>query len=198
MNLAIIGSALSGGAIQIIDIINGDRISCSMYIYDDNNELHGKDVLGVPIIGAVARAKSDYISGKIDAAVIAVGSILPRKRLFDEISATGIKMCNIISSLAVVSSTAKIGVGNILLPFVYLGPNVKIKDNNFITTGTQINHDSTLGSNCYFSAGVTVAGRVKIGNAVRADTAASVTADAVVVDGSILNPGVSFGPIRGA
>lgn len=169
-----------------------------MFIYDDNSELHGKDVLAVPIIGAVREVTSDHESGKIDAAVIAVGSLEPRRRLYDEVLATGIKMYNVISSLAVVSSTAQIGFGNVLLPFVYLGPNVVIADNNFITTGTQINHDSTLGSHCYLSAGVTVAGRVKIGNAVRADTAASITADAIVVDGSILNPGVSFGPIRGA
>ena len=49
--------------------------------------------------------------------------------------------------------------GNIILPHVYIGPRVVIGDNNYITTSTTINHDTSIGNHCYFSTSVSVAGR---------------------------------------
>ena len=84
-----------------------------------------------------------------------------------------------------------------ILPLVYIGPMVNIGHNNYFTTSSVINHDSVIGSHCYFSTSVNVAGRVSIGDEVRLDTAASVTADAVLPDCSLVGPNQSFGPIRG-
>ena len=41
MKLAIIGSALAGGAVQIIDILLEDQLASDIRIYDDSDEAQG-------------------------------------------------------------------------------------------------------------------------------------------------------------
>ena len=197
MKLAVIGSAVAGGGIQIIDILQDEGIADDIRIYDDAEEVQGRNVLGIPIVGTLDRLCSDISDGLVDSAVIAVGSIAPREALYKRYSRSSLVFPNIISSRSTISRSATLGNGNIILPHVYIGPNVRIMNNNYFTTSVVINHDSTVGSSCYFSTSVSVAGRVSIEDRVRLDTASCVTADAVVLSDSLVGPGESFGPIRG-
>ena len=197
MKIGIIGSALAGGSVQIIDLLLDDNLASDIRIYDDREDAQGCEVLGVPVVGPIDRIDSDASDGFIDSAVIAVGSVVPRRELFERFSETSLYFPNIISSKSIISRTTVLGVGNIVLPNVYLGPRVSIGDNNYFTVSTVVNHDSIIGSGCYFSTAVSVAGRVKIGDYCRFDTACCVTADAVVQSNALIGPGHSFGPVRG-
>jgi sugar O-acyltransferase (sialic acid O-acetyltransferase NeuD family) len=197
MKLAVIGSAINGGAVQIIDILDSDKLCESIRVYDDAEEAQNTDVLGVPVVGPLERIMHDFHDKKIDSAVIAVGSINPRKKIFNQLTKSGIDMPNIISKRSIISNSCTIGFGNVILPLVYLGPKVTIGNNNYFTTSTVINHDSMVGSHCYFSTNVSIAGRVQIGNEVRLDAGSSIAADAVLTDCSLIGVGQSFGPVRG-
>ena len=197
MKLAILGSALAGGGVQIVDILLEENIALDIRIYDDREDAQGCNVLGVPVVGALDRLPRDISDDYIDSAIIAVGSIGPRQELFKRYSKTSLKFPNIISSRSTVSQSAILGRGNVVLPHVYIGPRVLVGDNNYFTTSTVINHDTSIGSHCYFSTSVSVAGRVVISNRVRLDTACCVTADSIVEDDSLIGPGESFGPVRG-
>ena len=197
MRLAIVGSALAGGAIQIVDILKDDYCLELVEIYDDREDAQGKNVLGVPVHGKIAEVEYSFKSGRVTHAVVAVGTVKPRNELYGWIKELGIEIPNIVSSKAIVSHSTVMGEGNIILPFTYIGPSVTIGDNNYITTGSVINHDTTIGSGCYFSTGVKIAGRVRIGDGVRLDTNSAVTADAHVVSDSHIQAGVCYGPLRG-
>ena len=202
MKLAIIGSALAGGGVQIVDVLLENSASpkldiSDIRIYDDDGEAEDCNVLGVPVVGSLDRLQIDLSDGLIDSAVIGVGSIAPRQLLFRTYSATCLQFPNIISTKATVSRSARLGKGNVILPHVYIGPRVYIADNNYITTSTTINHDTSVGSHCYFSTAVSIAGRVQIEDCIRFDTSCSVTADATVKTNTLIGPGESFGPTRG-
>ena len=196
MKLAIIGSALTGGAIQIVDICLGDGIANELRIYDDDPRANGASILGVPVVGTTDQVSSDFANNLVDSVIVAVGSINSRFMLFQKINCEEYPIINIISRKATISSSVKIGKGNVILPNVYIGPNVTIGDNNYITTSSVVNHDSSIGSHCYFSTSVSVAGRVKIGSKVRLDTSCSVSADAIIEDRAHLLPGKNYGPLR--
>lgn len=196
MKLAVIGSALAGGSVQIVDVLLDDFLAENIRIYDDSESAQGCEVLGIPVVGPLERILSDYKNGIVDTAIIAVGSIIPRTHLYEKFSDNGIPFPNIVSKRAVVSNSAKLGRGNVILPNAYIGPKVRLGNNNYITTATTINHDSSVGSHNYFSTAVSVAGRVRIGNCIRFDSACCVTADAIVEDDSMIGPGESFGPTR--
>ena len=197
MKLAIIGSALAGGSLQIVDLLLDDNLASEIRIYDDREDAQGCEVLGVPVVGSIDRIISDASDGFIDSAVIAVGSIAPRRELYKKFSETSLHFPNIISSKSIISRSTVLGKGNVVLPNVYIGPKVSIGNNNYFTTSTVINHDTTIESGCYFSTAVSVAGRVNIGDHCRFDTACCVTADAVVRSNALIGSGDSFGPKRG-
>ena len=170
MRLAIIGSALAGGGVQIVDVLLNDQLATDIRIYDDREDAQGHSVLGVPVVGTLERLFQDISDGFVDSAIIGVGSVGPRKELYVRYSKTSLHFPNIISSKACVSQSAVLGMGNVVLPNVYIGPRASIADNNYFTTSTTINHDTRIGSHCYFSTSVSVAGRVNIGNSIRFDT----------------------------
>lgn len=109
-----------------------------------------------------------------------------------------VKIGTIISKHSTISQTALIKEGCVVLPSVYIGPGVIVGFNNFITTGSLINHDTIIGDNNYFSTGVMCAGRVSIGNDNRLDTGAIVLADAVIGNSDHIKPGIAYGPQRKA
>ena len=128
MKIAIIGSALTGGGVQIIDILLEDGSASDIRIYDDHNDAQGINVLGLPVVGTLDRLIPDANDGLIDSAIIAVGSIRPREELFNKFSSnSGLFFPNIISSKSIVSQSAVLGKGNVILPNVYIGPRVELK-----------------------------------------------------------------------
>ena len=197
MKIGILGSATNGGAIQIVDILQELGTCSTIRIYDDSQQSRHMNVLGCSVVGPIDAVSTDVHRGIIDAIVVAVGSILPRERIFKKAEQLGVNMPNIIAPSALISKSASLGKGNVILPQTYIGPGVAVSDNNYITTASVINHNSTIGSHCYLSAGVTIAGRVRIGDRVRLDTNCIITADADVSDDSLVLAGEVFGPTRG-
>ena len=50
--MAIVGSALAGGAAQIIDALDGSAELVAVAIYDSDARAMGQSVLGVPVRGS--------------------------------------------------------------------------------------------------------------------------------------------------
>lgn len=189
LRIAVVGSALGGGAAQVIDAISRSADQVAVAIYDNNPEALGISLHGIQVAGPSNTVIQAYKSGSFDAAIIAIGNIQLRKEVFDSLIHASIPLCNVIDRDAVVSRTAKIGIGNVFLCHSYVGPGVIIRDNCYIITGSRINHDSTLGSHCYLSTGVSIAGRVEVGDMVKFDTASGSAPDCLIPAGTCLKPG---------
>ena len=189
LRIAVVGSALGGGAAQVIDAISRSADQVAVAIYDNSPEAIGKCIHGIQVAGSSKSVIQAYKAGAFDAAIIAIGNINLRKEVFDWLAHASIPLCNVIDRDAVVSATAEIGIGNVFLCHSYVGPGVIIRDNCYIITGSRINHDSSLGSHCYLSTGVSIAGRVKVGDMVKFDTASGSAPDCLIPAGTYLQPG---------
>lgn len=187
--VAIAGSALGGGAAQVIDAIRRGFDYDAVGIFDNNEEAWGKDVDGVKVVGSSKEIVEAYRSGLFDAVVIAVGDVVMRRDLFEVLKLKLVPFCNVIDKDAIISPSAKIGIGNVFLCHSYVGPGVTIGDNCYIITGSRINHDSQVGSHCYLSTGVSIAGRVRVGDLVKFETASGSAPDCHIPSGSTVPPG---------
>jgi sugar O-acyltransferase (sialic acid O-acetyltransferase NeuD family) len=188
--LAIIGSALSGGAAQIIDAVSTQCDYKAVAIFDNQEKLRGTNVLGVPVVSTSSDVEIYWKRGLFDEAVIAIGGDLKeRERLFKYFRSIGVPFANIIDRTAEIRTGAKIGCGNVILAKVFVGPLVSIGDNCYVITNTCINHDSRVGSHVYFSAGCVIAGDVEIGDRVRFDTASGAKARIRIRDDSSVTAG---------
>ncbi|MFZ4775250.1 MAG: hypothetical protein ACOYM3_07810 [Terrimicrobiaceae bacterium] len=180
--LAIIGSALSGGAEQIIDALAGGDLFGEILLFDNDLSAIGTEIMGAYVVDSSANILEWHRKNRFDCAVIGIGRVEEREKIFQHLSGEGVAFTNIIDKAANIRPSVSMGAGNVILANVYLGPSVIIGDNNYIITNTHINHHSIIGSHCYFSSGCTLAGRVHVGNKVRFDTASGSKADIKIHD----------------
>ena len=189
--LAIIGSALSGGAAQIIDAVRTCREYEVVAIFDKDVRAIGTSILDVPVLASSTEVERYWKSGLFEEAVIGLGGNLKeRERIFNTLNSIGVLFANVIDRTVQIRSNVKMGRGNVLLANTFIGPFVTIGDNCYVITNTCINHDSIIGSHTYFSAGCVIAGNVQVGSRVRFDTASGAKAKVFVADDTVVSAGV--------
>lgn len=170
--LAILGSAVSGGALQVIDAALTTNDLLPACIYDSDPHSHGTQVLGIPVVGSTEICLEEFKKNRFDCAVVAIGGNTKiRQLVFEKIKTQKIPLANVISQHAMISSSARFGEGNVVLPGVYIGPLVIVHDNCYFISGTTINHHTIIHSHSYCSTGVSIASHVVVGSGSRFDTA---------------------------
>ena len=157
-------------------------------LYDDNSDLQGKSVLGVPVIGKIKNFPENVPSGPIEF-FIATGNNNFRSQCYNKIVDAGYRLVNVIHPSAVVSKSAKIGMG------VFVGANATINNNSIIGNGVLINtgaiveHDNVIEDFVNISSNVSTAGRVKIRRNAFLGIGASIIPDIKIGENSIVGAG---------
>lgn len=104
---------------------------------------------------------------KIQFAFISFGQIIKkfdRQKAYDELKKLGFKFPVIKSKTALVSKTANILDGSIIMHRSIVNSDVKIGYNNIVNTGSIIEHDVSIGNHNHIAPGAIINGGVKIGN----------------------------------
>ncbi len=188
--IGIIGGVSGGGALIVIDAllkIPSMQASC---IFDQELSYVGKEVLGVPIIGNIEKLASSLLNKTIDKVVIAFNRNLEeRASLYTQLRQQGVPFCNIIDPSVEIRNQVELGTGNIILAKSYIGAYCQIGDNNFITSGTHLEHGNILGSHCAFGPLVATSGNVTIGDRVRFATGIVVEPDISIGNDVVISSG---------
>lgn len=122
------------------------------------------EILGLPVI-AFENIEEKYETSQYKV-LIALGyknmnSL--RENVFEQVQNKGYEIEGFIHPSALIN-TKDIGVGNIFLENVFIGPHTQIGNGNIFWNGANISHDANIGNYNYFSPSTTMAGNVKIGN----------------------------------
>ena len=102
-------------------------------------------------------------------AFITIGQIknsLNREKLFNKLKKLNYTIPQISSRLSIISKSAKIEEGTIVMNGAIIHSDVKIGFNSIINTRAIIEHDVEIGNNSHISTGAIINGNVKIGNNV--------------------------------
>ena len=183
------------GAVQIIDALARQPQQRAVAILDDNAALHGKQVAGVPILGAIdlARAADMHAAGQFDAAVISISTSIPaRARIFAQWKDRGIPFANVIHPSCVVGINVTWGEGNVVMALCHFGACATIGDNNFLSAFCSIEHHCTLGSHCSFGPAVVTSSRVRIGDRVRFGTGIHIEPGIQIGEDSVIASGLAI------
>lgn len=122
-------------------------------------------VLSIPVLGGISWLEKYYEDG-VRYIFLAIGDNVRRKSMFDLVKSVGFDCPNLISDKANVSGSAELGEANIICPFVNVGPQVKILDNNIINTHSTIEHEAVIRSHCHVAPMTVVSGRSQLGDFV--------------------------------
>ncbi len=178
------------GAVQVLDVIQRHPTLRAVGIVDDNPELAGAFVMGVPIVGTVGEAGALHDKGLFDAAIISVSTSREfRRRVFGELGERGVRFVNTIDPSATVHANANLGQGNVILAHCMIGACASLGDNNFLSAYVSLEHHSQLGSHCTFGPAVVTSALVRIGDSVKFGTGIFVEPKVTIGDDCVIGSG---------
>ena len=153
----------AGGHAQVVaDILlrardAGQPVTPIGYL-DDDASLQGKVLLDLPILGDTSAL------GGIphDAVIIAIGSNQIRKRLADELSATGETFATARHPAAIIAPDAQIGPGAMICAGAVVNTGSVIGTHVILNTGCTVDHHNTISSCAHIAPGCNLGGEVVI------------------------------------
>ncbi len=125
---------------------------------DDNLEVSSK-VIGIEVIGKISEFKK-YIN-EADF-FIGIGNADIRKKLYDDVSACGATIVNLIHPNSTIAKSASVGKGVYLSVGSVVGADAVVGDGAIVNTLATVNHDCRLGNFSHISAGVHMVGGTQI------------------------------------
>lgn len=133
-----------------------------------------------PLLGTI----KDYEVQPNDRFILAIGDVAGRRKIAESILERGGEFMTLISPLAKVDRSAKLGRGVIVFPFSHIGANATIGDFCLMNLHAIVGHDSILGNfsevcsfcvlggatvtgeECFFAMQTATGPKVKLGNRV--------------------------------
>ena len=164
----------------VLDILRNNGVSDNVVFLDENTDLHGNEIEGVPIIGditAVDRYDKEFQF------IVAYGDRQGvRLDIAKRIEDVGYDFFSALHSDTTISETATLGKGVTVNARSYLGPDVHIGDHVLVDSCVNISHDVELKPGATITPNATLAGGVSIGR------------DAYVGPGATIVEDVTIGP----
>jgi len=191
-----------------IDVIEAEGNYKIIGIVDVSDKV-GQKIMGYPIIGS-----DDDLSRLVKECknfLITIGQLKKyqvRKDKFNYLKSIGANFPVIISPKALVSRTAFVDEGTIIMHGAVVNADSKIGKNCIANTGCLVEHESLIGDNAHLSTNVTVNGQCEVGSQVFLGSGSvlvnniKVHSDVVIGAGSlvlqsIIEPGVYVGvPVK--
>lgn len=125
-------------------------------IYDDNQQLWGSEILGVPVCGPIADLQQapEKFSG-----IVGIGHPEIRRRLVESLS---IEWLTAIHPQSSVHHSVKLGVGTVVFVGAILQPDVKVGEHAIVNTSASIDHDCKIGDFVGIGPGTHLSGTVRV------------------------------------
>ena len=164
--------AVLGAGGHAKSVIAALRLSCRsrrILLFDDNPELQGKQVMGVPVVDLISNLSQLLVWDlRLDAFVIGIGGNLARREdLYWWMQRTD----GLSKPLTVVDPTAVwyddyIGSGTVILAGASIGPGARVEENCIINTGAIVEHDCEVGRGSHIAPGAVLLGGASVGTQV--------------------------------
>lgn len=165
MLINVIGLGAGGHAKGMIEILRATQKFNLVGLLDPKKELHGKEVLGVPVLGTddLLPKVSEEGSTHFFIGLGGTGDNSPRKRLFKFALNHGLEPVDVIHPWAVVSPSAEIASGVVIMAGAVVNACAKIGQNVIVNTNAVVEHDCFIGDHVHVSTGANLASTVFVG-----------------------------------
>ncbi len=145
-----------------IDVIEREQRFTIVGIID--GRVDRQEISGYPILGGDDLLRQ--LRRKFDFACVTVGQIAdpePRIRLVQLLTELGYHLPSIISPRAMVSRTAHVGNGTIVMHDALVNAHAHVDENCILNTKSLVEHDARIAAFCHISTGAIVNGGAHVG-----------------------------------
>jgi sugar O-acyltransferase (sialic acid O-acetyltransferase NeuD family) len=139
-------------------------------VVDDDEQLHGTKVLGVPVRG------NDSIQG--ERGFIAIGDNAARLRIASRYRG---RLVTLVHRTAFVSKETQLGEGSVVMAMTVVNVGCRIGSNVIINTGATVDHDCLIADGVHIAPGCHLCGGVEVGEG------------ALLGVGTVVVPGIRIG-----
>ncbi|MEK5269377.1 acetyltransferase [Aeribacillus sp. FSL K6-8394] len=146
------------------------------------------NVQGVPVIGDDSILPGLLKKG-IQNAFVAIGDNKKRREAFEQLSLLGFQHLNVISPFSYIAPTVKMGKGVAVMPGAVINADAVIGDNAIINTGATVDHDAVIESHTHIAPGSNVAGNVHVGEGAFIGTGSKVIPNVKIGRWSVIGAG---------
>jgi sugar O-acyltransferase (sialic acid O-acetyltransferase NeuD family) len=129
---------------------------------DNNAEIHGRRIDGIPVLGALDDLPRLAADLDIAGAIVAIGDNGVRRGLARQVDAAGIDLLNAIHPSATLAHNATLGRNVVIAAGVVVCAHCQIGDSVILNTGCIVDHQTMIGEGSHVCPGVRIAGRVKV------------------------------------
>ncbi len=151
---------------------------------DDNKDLLGKKILGIPVVGNVSDAKN--LSGKF---VVAIGDNFMRKTIVDKLEFSDDMYFTVIHPSSVIGDDVKIGVGSMIIGGTVINTGTTIGKHTIVNTSASIDHHNKIHDFVHIAPGSHTGGNVEIGYGSFLGVGVSVIPGVRVAEWSVIGAG---------
>lgn len=179
----------SGHSKVISDLIHSNEgISLTAKLDDRYDEVFVRD--GVTK-GPIAHLRHLLQEEPDICVVFGIGSNTVRKKLVKELGLPRTSFISLIHPTAVISPSAVIGLGTVVMPRVVVNAEAKIGDHAILNTGSVIEHDCKVADYVHISPQAILAGGVAVGEGAHVGAGASVIPLKTVGEWSTIGAGAA-------
>ncbi len=154
------------------------------FLDDNSNALDGYNY-DAPILSSV----EDYVVGKGDVFVCALGDVPGKKKYVSIIKHKGGSFVTLIHPLSVIHLNVTLGEGVLIFPYSGISNDVQIGDFVTIQGYTSMGHDCRVGDWCHINGYTSLGGYVTLEAEVTVHTKASIIPRVVVGKGATVGVG---------
>ncbi|MDX1953662.1 MAG: hypothetical protein SFY81_15945 [Verrucomicrobiota bacterium] len=158
MNPPLIIFGAGGHGRVVIEIARRSGLTVSLAVDDRATQPH---LLNVPLVNTSNPRWLELSSFQF---LVAIGDNSSRARIFNALLARGGEPINLIDPNAFLSSSVKIGRGNVFCPGSVINTEALIGDNCILNLNCSVDHDARIGSHSHIAPASVVGGRSKLGS----------------------------------
>lgn len=172
---------------QLVVDINHDTPKWNLVGFlDDNDDLHGKSVHGLPVLGGLEWLQKNPPTFL----VVAVGNPVSRRQIVEQVSAMGHGLfATLIHPSAWVGKRVEIGDGTMICANAVVTTDVYVGRHAILNVGCTVSHDSHLEDYVTLAPGARIPGNVYVGEGVEFGVNAAILPGRRIGAWSILGAG---------
>ncbi len=173
-SLPVIVLGAGGHAKVVVDTLTAMCMEIAGMV-DPNPETHGRDVLGIPVLGGDEEMETRPAAAfALANGVGSTGDAGPRRAVFDRFREQGYAFPPVIHPTAVIAAGVEIRPGTQIMAGAIIQPDCRIGENVIINTGAQVDHDGKIGDHVHVAPGAVLGGAVTVGPETHIGTGACV------------------------
>ena len=165
MKTKVVGLGAGGHAKVVLDILCRQADVEVIGLLDNSPARKGTTVAGIPVLGDDA-CMADLLQQGVRHVFIGVGGVgdnRPRQRVFENALKMGFEVVSAIHPSAIISPSATLGRGVVLMPRAVVNTEARLGDNVIVNTAAVVEHECVIGAHVHIAPGACMGGAVTIG-----------------------------------